>query len=134
MKKKLIGAEARSGYIDDFGFNPNWKKQRCICGYEHCIELMPLPGITRREAIDHNNYFKRCLETGILGTGEPLDEHRKKYFEGEIKGFNSLDYPIKVDRSKSCPVFGHNCPGGKAMIAKCNKTIDEIPNYRFSDK
>jgi hypothetical protein len=39
---KFTDAEARSGYIKDFSFNPDWKEQKCTCGYEHCIELMPL--------------------------------------------------------------------------------------------
>ena len=67
--RKLTDAEARSGYVKEFGFNSNWKKQKAICGYEHCIELMPHSG-------------------------------RKKSKE-------------------SCPIFGHNCPGGKSMVAKC---------------
>ena len=40
--RKLTDVEARSGYTKDFSFNPNWKEQKAICGYEHCIELMPL--------------------------------------------------------------------------------------------
>lgn len=40
MKKKLTDSETRSGYIEDFSFNPYWKEQKAICGYEHCIELM----------------------------------------------------------------------------------------------
>lgn len=35
------------------------------------------------------------------------------------------------DTELSCPVFGHNCPGGKAKVAKCRKTIEDIPKNRF---
>lgn len=31
----------------------------------------------------------------------------------------------------SCPVFGHNCPGGIEKILKCGKTIEDIPSKRF---
>lgn len=31
----------------------------------------------------------------------------------------------------SCPVFGHNCPGGTEKISKCGKTIGDIPSKRF---
>ena len=77
--RKLTGKEARSGYTKEFGFNKDWKKQNAICGYEHCIELMPLES--------------------------PSD--------------------------KSCPIFGHNCPGGKEMVSKCQMEFDKIPKDRF---
>ncbi|MFC1947443.1 hypothetical protein ACFLXY_05945 [Chloroflexota bacterium] len=32
----------------------------------------------------------------------------------------------------SCPVFGHNCPGGTQIVSNCNKAIDDIPRERFS--
>jgi len=34
----------------------------------------------------------------------------------------------------SCPVFGHNCPGGVEKVSKCAKTIKDIPNNRFIKK
>ncbi|GAH79725.1 unnamed protein product, partial [marine sediment metagenome] len=34
----------------------------------------------------------------------------------------------------SCPVFGHNCPGGTEKISKCGKTIEDIPSERFIKK
>ena len=66
--RKLTDVEARSGYIEEFGFNKDWREQQAICGYEHCIELMFI-----------------TEETTTL----------------------------------SCPIFGHNCPGGKQMVKKC---------------
>jgi len=77
---KITDEEAINGYVKDFSFNPNWKKQKALCGYEHCIELMPL---TKRT-------------------------------------------------NKSCKVFGHNCPGGKEIVDKCNKTLYDIPKVRFA--
>ena len=81
MKKKMTPTEARSGYHKDFSFNPDWKKHKSVCGYEHCIELMP------------------------------LKNPRNK---------------------KSCPVFGHNCPGGKEMVSKCQMTINDIGKERMA--
>ena len=40
--RELTQQEAKSGYTNYFGFNPHWRKQQCICGYEHCVELMPV--------------------------------------------------------------------------------------------
>jgi len=34
----------------------------------------------------------------------------------------------------SCPVFGHNCPGGVKKVSKCGKTIKDIPSDRFIKK
>ena len=34
----------------------------------------------------------------------------------------------------SCPVFGHNCPGGVEKIRTCGKTIEDIPTRRFVRK
>ncbi|KKK95099.1 hypothetical protein LCGC14_2676210 [marine sediment metagenome] len=78
MKRKLKPEESRSGYINDFSFNPDWEKHKAICGYEHCIELMPL---------EHKN--------------------------------------------TSCPIFGHNCPGGVAMVKECKSQIEDIPEERI---
>lgn len=40
--------------------------------------------------------------------------------------------PLTEDRTpNSCPLWGHNCPGGIDKISKCNKTIKDIPGSRF---
>ena len=48
--KKLSNSEAKNGYIPYFGFNPKWREQKAICGYEHCIELMPLQTETNKNS------------------------------------------------------------------------------------
>ncbi len=35
------------------------------------------------------------------------------------------------ETQNSCPLWGHNCPGGTEKISKCNKTIADIPKSRF---
>jgi hypothetical protein len=43
--------------------------------------------------------------------------------------------PLSEKRTKySCPVFGHNCPGGLAQISRCSKTINDVPKERFAKK
>jgi hypothetical protein len=40
--------------------------------------------------------------------------------------------PLKEQPDEySCPVFGHNCPGGPGHIRLCGKTLDDIPPERF---
>lgn len=43
--------------------------------------------------------------------------------------------PLTEESTKySCPVFGHNCPGGVEKVSKCGKTIGDIPSDRFIKK
>ena len=43
--------------------------------------------------------------------------------------------PLTEERTEySCPVFGHNCPGGIDKLSKCSKTIEDIPKNRFIKK
>jgi len=43
--------------------------------------------------------------------------------------------PLTEERTEySCPVFGHNCPGGVEKVSKCGKTIKDIPSDRFIKK
>ena len=39
--KKKYGQVA-VGYVEDFTFNKDYEKMGLCCGYEHCIENMPL--------------------------------------------------------------------------------------------
>ncbi len=40
--------------------------------------------------------------------------------------------PLREERTEhSCPVLGHNCPGGIDKISKCDKTAKSIPRNRF---
>lgn len=118
------------GYSKDFSYNKDWKKEKLFCGYEHCIELMPLvPHTTRKEAIEHNGYLKRCLKTGKLADGSPVDKERKKFFKKMIEEFNPFQYPIRVDKCTlrlSCPVFGHNCPGGIEKRKNCKARFPNV--------
>ena len=74
--------EARSGYHSEFKPNKNWKKQKCICKWEHCIELMPLYEVERRLCKKEPNW--------------------NKYFTSK----KTIKFP------GNCPVFGHMCPDG----------------------
>lgn len=90
---------------------PCWELR--YCPYGPVVEDFPLFPPIRDEAIEHNNYFKKCLKTGKLGSGEKLDIIRKRWFKKEVADFNPNDYPKIVPRillEVSCRVFGHVCP------------------------
>ena len=42
-------------------------------------------------------------------------------------------FPLQEERNvKSCPVFGHDCPGGPDRVKTCGITIDDLPKSRFA--
>ena len=44
-------------------------------------------------------------------------------------------FPLEEEKTElSCPVFGHDCPGGVEARKPCKKTIDNIPKKRFRKK
>lgn len=44
-------------------------------------------------------------------------------------------FPLREERDdRSCPVFGHDCPGGLGTRTKCQKSINDIPSKRFTRK
>lgn len=84
---------------------PCWELK--YCPYGPLVEDFPLLGLTRKEAIEHNEFLKTQLENKAY-KGE-----RKKVFTKETKEFDPKEYPIKHDKKdleKSCSVFGHLCP------------------------
>lgn len=90
---------------------PCWELK--YCPYGPLVELMPLPKITRPEAIEHNDYLRSCLATGILGSGESLDNEKRQLFEEMVRSFDPQEYPEKIlpiVNEMSCTVFGHICP------------------------
>lgn len=90
---------------------PCWELH--YCPYGPVVEDFPLLPTLRAGAIDHNRYISKCLETGVLGTGEKLDEARRKMFTKWMDSFDPEDHPEKIPTVLSdaaCRVFGHVCP------------------------
>lgn len=103
------------GYSLNFGPNPDWEAAGLVCQYEHCIEHMPSPGVTREEHLEWRERIRANLERGFY------DDHpqRKREFE-EMLAEPTPDYAQdKVDRTGACPVFGHYCPGGEETVRTC---------------
>lgn len=73
---------------------PCWELK--YCPYGPLVEQSPLLPPLRNISIQHNEYLKECLRTGILGDGKDLDDTRRQYFQKEVDEFNPTDYP---DRS-----------------------------------
>lgn len=90
---------------------PCWELK--YCPYGPVVEDFPILPVTRRDAIEHNEYLKGSVKTGVLGSGDKLDPARRKWFNGEIKKFRPENYPESIPKiltEASCRVFGHVCP------------------------
>lgn len=90
---------------------PCWELK--YCPYGPVVEEFPILPLTKNEEINHNNYLKECIKTGLLGTGKKIDPKRKKWFIEQINSFNVKDYPDAIPKEfleTACRVFGHICP------------------------
>ena len=90
---------------------PCWELH--YCPYGPLVEQFSLLPVGRDEAVEHNEYLNECLKTGKFGTGDPLDDARRKWFAEEVSSFNAEAYPQKIPQVLSdaaCNVFGHVCP------------------------
>lgn len=90
---------------------PCWELK--YCPYGHLVEDFPLPPLNRENAIVHFEYLKTSLSTGLLGSGKPLDDESRKFFENCVNEFNPEDYPETLPQpliDGKCKIFGHLCP------------------------
>ena len=62
---------------------------------------------------------------------KPMEDYAKKGLFCEYE-YCIEEMPLEDRGESSCPVFGHNCPGGKERVKTCGKTIDDIPKERFA--
>jgi len=84
---------------------PCWELK--YCPYGPLVEDFPLPRITRNDAIVHNDFLKKQLET------DAYDAERKRAFSAEVKRFNASKFPDQIPEEEqlmSCHIFGHLCP------------------------
>lgn len=90
---------------------PCWELK--YCPYGPFVEESPLLPPIRKHAEEHQKYLKKCLRTGVLSNGKPLDDERRRVFETEVAKFNPDDYPEQIPKEiaeTQCNVFGHICP------------------------
>lgn len=90
---------------------PCWELR--YCPYGSLVEQFPLVPPTRSIAIEHNEYLKKCLSTGEVPDGSPLEGWRRDMFEDDIRNFDPFKYPEQIPQEildMLCNVFGHICP------------------------
>lgn len=83
------------------------------CPYGYLVEDFPILPSTKKVAEKHNEYLKKCLETGKLADGRELDDYRRKWFEKWLREFDLENYPESIPQpliDASCKQWGHICP------------------------
>ncbi|WP_116135317.1 ATP-binding protein [Trinickia diaoshuihuensis] len=120
------GISNHMGYIEMF--EPNYacdNQAGVICIWEHCIELMPLPPITRAEHATHIDFLRAQFVAGAYAEKPPeIQEMLAKQIEEGVPDDAPEEPDVEMDAAK-CPIFGHCCPGGSEQAAACRAGLDE---------
>jgi HNH endonuclease len=90
---------------------PCWEIK--YCPYGILVEDFPILPPTRAQAIEQNEYLKKCLETNTLASGEVLDDLRREWFEDQVSKFRKNRYPESIPQEftdMTCTAYGHICP------------------------
>ncbi len=108
-KKVLADWKARASVV----CKPCWELN--YCPYGPWVEDSPLLPVSLDEALEHQEYLKKCLATGKLGNGKDVDEARRALMQKMVDGFDPEDYPKNAEVPKeieemACSIFGHICP------------------------
>ena len=105
---------ANCGYSRCFEYNEKYLEQNGICGYEHCIENMPLYEEESNECIRLGYFVKLVKGKGWVRCNQD-DEGATPDLNRYISEFGPSN--------KSCPIFGHDCPGDKEQVEVCKKFL-----------
>lgn len=75
---------------------PCWELH--YCPYGPVVEDFPLLPVLQEAAVEHNQYLKKCLGTGILGSGAPIDDARKEWLPELVQNFDKDNYPSEIPK------------------------------------
>jgi hypothetical protein len=114
------GISNHLGYIDIPKLNYAFHTQVGImCAWEHHIELMPLPPLTRAE---HANHIESLEQQFAARAYEDRSVEHRMFLRKMIDNGIPEDAPEEPDfemEQQRCPIFGHCCPGGAEQAAEC---------------
>lgn len=93
--------------MDDLELLRTWKRKATrackpcwelkYCPYGPLVEQFPLLPPTLESAKEHYDYAKRCLETGKVGSQEPLSAEERNELEECVKHFDPNNYKPDLD-------------------------------------
>lgn len=121
----IKGLSNNMGYIPIFKKNHAANLQSLICGWEHCIEFMPIPPVPRLQRIEHQKFVKEKYENGDYKDKTPEElEFLLNIINKKIHDEAPEEKDLEMEAS-SCPIFGHCCPGGKDQAQECKDDLEE---------
>jgi len=86
------------------------------------------------EVIDLTIELSRSFSLGYSINFQPNPEYEEQGLFCEWEHCVEL-FPVRENPDdRSCHVFGHDCPGGIGTQSKCQKSMDDISDERFSKK
>ncbi|MBU5424793.1 hypothetical protein KQI41_00105 [Tissierella pigra] len=115
------GISNHLGYMRVFEPNEAFRVQGIICPWEHCIEYMPLPPITKAQHEARIKFLQEQFDNNAYDD-KPL-EIRERLWD-ELQEGVPEDAPELPDfklEAASCPIFGHCCPDGEEQASFCRK-------------
>jgi len=83
---------------------PCWELK--YCPYGPLVEQSPLLPPERRGMVEHNEYKKRALETGLLGEKSEIDAEEKRYLKKVLadsdlllrRALNHIEQEVRIER------------------------------------
>ncbi len=105
--------------------------QKIVNMCNKAIHGFPVSKTDAKKIIDLTEKLNNSFSTGYSIDFSPNEEHEKHGLLCEWEHCIEWLPLTEEDTELSCPVFGHNCPGGKSKVTKCRKAIDDIPESRF---
>ncbi|KXY09831.1 hypothetical protein ABH961_000026 [Bacillus sp. RC251] len=118
------GISNHLGYIEVYQINSAFDIQGLTCPWEHCIEHMPLPPLTKKDYEDRIIFLKDMF---LKGAYDDKPEELRNRFLDEIATGIPEDAPDEPDielEECRCPEFGHCCPGGKEQSEYCRGMME----------
>lgn len=87
-----------------------------------------------RKIVDLTEELNKTFSIGYSIDFSPNSDYEKHSllceWEHCIEWMPLTEEPTEI----SCPVFGHNCPGGVEKVSECGKATEDIPSNRFMKK
>jgi len=90
--------------------------------------------VSKEQAQEIIALTERLNKSFSVGYSINFEKNKGYARQGLICGWEHCveHFPVEEKTTElSCPVFGHDCPGGIEIRKICDKKIDDIPKKRF---
>lgn len=138
ISETALKQKSLSQYIDwylDEGLIDIFQVRALRTILDMCNKAVHGATVTKDEAekiIELTERLNYSFSTGYSINVEPNVDYKEQGLSCEwehcVEHFPQSEQQTEL----SCPVFGHDCPGGIESRRKCKKGIDDIPKQRFA--